>query len=53
MGLAIYFATLWFGLTIVGDTAGRSAVMAGVVLLIAATGFVVTNRGPKPPAGRR
>jgi hypothetical protein len=48
MGLGIYFLTLWFGITIVGDNAGRSAVMAGVVLAIAATGYLVNGRS-KPP----
>jgi hypothetical protein len=44
MGLGIYFLTLWFGITVVGDNAGRSAVMAGVVLAIAATGYLVNGR---------
>lgn len=48
MGLGIYFLTLWFGITIVGDSAGRSAVMAGVILAIAATGYLVSGRS-KPP----
>lgn len=49
MGLGIYLLTLWFGVTIVGDNAGRSAVMAGVVLAIAATGYFVSGRS-KPPS---
>jgi hypothetical protein len=48
MGLGIYVLTLWFGITIVGDNAGRSAIMAGVVLAIAATGYLVNGRA-KPP----
>lgn len=48
MGLGIYLVTLWFGVTIVGDNASRSAVMAGIILGIAATGYYVNGR-PKPP----
>jgi len=48
MGLGIYFVTLWFGVTVVGDNAGRSAIMAGVILAIAATGYYVSGRS-KPP----
>ena len=44
MGLGIYLLTLWFGVTVVGDTAGRSAIMAGVIVAIAATGYVVNHR---------
>jgi hypothetical protein len=44
MGLGIYLLTLWFGVTVVGDTAGRSAIMAGVIVGIAATGYVVNRR---------
>jgi hypothetical protein len=49
MGLGIFFVTLWFGITIVGDTAGRSALMAGLILGIAATGFYVSGRNKTPP----
>jgi hypothetical protein len=48
MGLGIYFLTLWFGITIVGDNAGRSSIMAGVILAIATTGYLVNGRS-KPP----
>lgn len=48
MGLGIYFLTLWFGITIIGDNVGRSAVMAGVILVIAAAGYLFTGRS-KPP----
>ena len=44
IGLGIYLLTLWFGITVVGDTAGRSAIMAGVIVGIAATGYVVNHR---------
>jgi hypothetical protein len=53
MGLGIYFLTLWFGITVIGDNAGRSAVMAGVILAIAATGYVVTGRSKPPQSPRR
>jgi len=49
MGLGIYLLTLWFGITVVGDTAGRSAIMAGVIVAIAATGYIVNRR----PASNR
>ena len=48
MGLALYMLVLWFGVTIVGDNVLRSAVMAGVILGIAATGYAV-NRRPAAP----
>ena len=53
MGLGIYFVTLWFGVTVVGDTAGRSALMAALILAIAATGFIVNGRGRNPPGRGR
>lgn len=43
-GLLIYFAILWFGIAVIGDTATRSALMAGLIVLIAATGYVATRR---------
>ena len=46
-GLALYFATLWFGVAIIGDNAVRSAIMAGVIVAIAACGYVFT-RQPAP-----
>lgn len=46
-GLALFFVTLWFGVTIIGDNAVRSAVMAGVIVAIAACGYVFT-RQPAP-----
>ena len=53
MGLGIFFLTLWFGITIVGDNAGRSAIMAGVILAIAATGYFVSGRSKPPQQPRR
>jgi hypothetical protein len=49
MGIAIYLITLWFGVTVIGDTAGRSAIMAGVILAIAVTGYLVSGR-KRPPS---
>jgi hypothetical protein len=46
-GLALYFATLWFGVTVIGDNAVRSAIMAGIIVAIAACGYVFT-RQPAP-----
>lgn len=48
MGLGIYVLTLWFGITVVGDNAGRSAVMAGVIVAIAAIGYFVNRRSDPP-----
>ena len=49
-GLALYLGCLWFGVVVIGDTMLRSAVMAGVILAIAATGYVFTHASP--PGGR-
>jgi len=53
MGMGIYFVTLWFGITVIGDNAGRSAIMAGVILAIAATGYVVSRRSRPPQSPRK
>jgi hypothetical protein len=47
-GLLIYFAILWFGVVVIGDNATRSALMAGLIVLIAATGYVASRQ----PAAR-
>ena len=47
-GLAIYFLVLWFGVTVVGDTVPRSSLMAGLIVILAAMGYV-TSRRPSPP----
>ena len=47
MGLGLYLAALWLGILIVGDTPVRSAFMAGLIVAIAATGYVFTRR-PAP-----
>jgi hypothetical protein len=40
----IYFAILWFGIVVIGDNATRSALMAGLIVLIAAVGYVATHQ---------
>lgn len=47
-GLAIYFLVLWFGITVVGDTVPRSSLMAGLIVVLAAIGYV-TSRRPSSP----
>jgi hypothetical protein len=53
MGMGIYFVTLWFGITVIGDNATRSAIMAGVILAIAATGYFVNGRSKPPQTPRK
>lgn len=48
-GLAIFLGTLWLGVAVIRDTPLRSAVMAGLVLAIAAAGYVFTH--PQRPGG--
>jgi hypothetical protein len=48
MAIGIYLFTLWFGITVVGDTATRSALMAGLILGIASVGYVVSGRTTPP-----
>ena len=50
-GLALYLACLWLGLVVIGDSLARSAVMAGLIVAIAAVGYVFTH-GPTRPGGR-
>ena len=50
-GIALYLAVLWLGVAVIRDTPLRSAVMAGLIVGIAAVGYVFTRR-PTPP-GRR
>jgi hypothetical protein len=37
--LAGWFALVWFGVVVLGDAPGRSAVMAGIVVALAAAGW--------------
>lgn len=48
MAIGIYLLALWFGMTVVGDTAGRSALMAGLILGIATAWYLVDGRKPPP-----
>ena len=47
---ALYLAVLWLGVAVIGDTPSRSALVAGLIVAIAATGYVFT-RPPAPPRG--
>ena len=44
LGLILYFATLWFGIVVVGDNPTRSSLMAGLIVLIAAVGYVARRQ---------
>ncbi len=46
-GVGLYLFFIVFGVTVIGDNAGRSAVMAGIIVAIAACGYVFT-RQPSP-----
>ena len=48
-GLALYFALLWLGVVVLGDTPLRSALFAGLIVAIAAAGYAFT----RPPASPR
>jgi hypothetical protein len=37
--LAGWFALVWFGVVVLGDNAGRSALMAGIVVALAVAGW--------------
>ena len=39
MGVSIYFVTLWFGMTIVGDTAVHSMLMAALIVTLSAAAY--------------
>jgi hypothetical protein len=45
----LYLAMLWLGVVVIGDTTQRSAVMAGLIVAIAAVGYIFTRQ----PAGPR
>ena len=46
--VALYLAALWLGIVVIRDSLPRSAVMAGVIVAIAAVGYLFTH-----PAERR
>jgi hypothetical protein len=48
MGVALYLTTLWFGIVVIGDNPIRSALMAALIVLIAAVGYVFTRRPVTP-----
>jgi len=39
MGISIYLVTLWFGMTVVGDTAVHSMLMAALIVVLSALGY--------------
>jgi hypothetical protein len=47
-GFSLYLIVLWFGVTVVGDTVLRSALMAALIVTIAGTGFVHSRRSVSP-----
>ena len=49
-GLALYLACLWLGVVVIDDSLPRSAFMAGLIVAIAAVGYVFTH--PSRPGGR-
>lgn len=48
-GLALYIALLWFGVRVVGDTLGRSLVIAALIVIIAGVGYWFTHQDPPAP----
>ncbi len=48
-GFMLYLAMLWLGVVVIRDTMPHSAVMAGLIVAIAAVGYVFTRQ----PAGPR
>lgn len=47
-GVALYLAMLWLGVVVIGDTLGRSAVMAALIVAIAGVGYVFTHQPTRP-----
>lgn len=45
-GVGFYFALLWFGVRVVGDTVGRSLVIAALIVIIAGVGYWFTHQEP-------
>jgi hypothetical protein len=48
-GLAIYLGTLWFGVTVVGDTVPRSSLMAGLIVILSGMAYITTRAKSVPP----
>ena len=44
--VALYGALVWFGVRIVGDTMGRSVVIAFLIVTIAGVGYWFTRQDP-------
>jgi len=47
MGLGLYLAVLWLGIVVLQDNPIRSALFAGLIVAIAAAGYVFTR--PRTP----
>ena len=48
-GVALFLGALWFGMVVIGDdNPVRSAIMAGVIVAIAAAGYVFTRQPATP-----
>jgi hypothetical protein len=45
--VALYLAALWLGIVVIRDTTQRSAVMAGIIVAIAAVGYIFTHSGER------
>jgi hypothetical protein len=48
-GLLLYVSLLWFGVRIVGDTVGRSLLIAALIVIIAGVGYWFTHQEPPSP----
>ena len=48
-GVALYLSLLWFGVRVVGDTVGRSLLIAALIVVIAGVGYWFCNQEPPPP----
>jgi len=47
MGVGIFFLTLWFGMTVVGDTAIHSMLMAALIVVLSSAGYYFSGKNRK------
>ena len=47
-GVLLYVALLWFGVRVVGDTVGRSLIIAALIVTIAGVGYWFTHQELPP-----
>lgn len=45
-GAVLYVVLVWFGVRVVGDTLGRSLLIAGLIVVIAGVGYWFTHQEP-------